>query len=215
MEKIDLINSYLDELFPEPKCELNYSNDYELLISIMLSAQSTDKRVNQVTSILFDVTSILFDKYKSLEALNEAKIEDLETIIRSVGSFRKKSQYIKDIASTLISKYNGVVPRNHDLLVEINGIGRKTANVFLSEYYNEPYIAVDTHVSRVSKRLGLAKNNDDVLTIEKKLQKKFDKSLWAKRHLQMVLFGRYKCKAISPLCSDCKLKDICKEKKKN
>ena len=208
MEKIDLINSYLDELFPEPKCELNYSNDYQLLISIMLSAQSTDKRVNQVTSILFD-------KYKSLEALNEAKIEDLENIIRSVGSFRKKSQYIKDIASTLISKYNGVVPRNHDLLVDINGIGRKTANVFLSEYYNEPYIAVDTHVSRVSKRLGLAKNNDDVLTIEKKLQKKFDKSLWAKRHLQMVLFGRYKCKAISPLCSDCKLKEICKEKKKN
>ena len=207
MEKIDLINSYLDELFPEPKCELNYSNDYELLISIMLSAQSTDKRVNQVTSILFD-------KYKSLEALNEAKIDDLENIIRSVGSFRKKSQYIKDIASTLITKYNGVVPRNHDLLVEINGIGRKTANVFLSEYYNEPYIAVDTHVSRVSKRLGLAKKNDDVLTIEKKLQKKFDKSLWAKRHLQMVLFGRYKCKAISPICSDCKLKDICKEKKK-
>ena len=207
MEKIDLINSYLDELFPEPKCELNYSNDYELLISIMLSAQSTDKRVNKVTSILFD-------KYKSLEALNEAKIDDLENIIRSVGSFRKKSQYIKDIASTLITKYNGVVPRNHDLLVEINGIGRKTANVFLSEYYNEPYIAVDTHVSRVSKRLGLARKNDDVLTIEKKLQKKFDKSLWAKRHLQMVLFGRYKCKAISPLCSDCKLKDICKEKKK-
>ncbi len=207
MEKIDLINSYLDELFPEPKCELNYSNDYELLISIMLSAQSTDKRVNQVTSILFD-------KYKSLEALNEAKIDDLENIIRSVGSFRKKSQYIKDIASTLITKYNGVVPRNHDLLVEINGIGRKTANVFLSEYYNEPYIAVDTHVSRVSKRLGLARKNDDVLTIEKKLQKKFDKSLWAKRHLQMVLFGRYKCKAISPICSDCKLKDICKEKKK-
>lgn len=207
MEKIDLINSYLDELFPEPKCELNYSNDYELLISIMLSAQSTDKRVNQVTSILFD-------KYKSLEALNEAKIDDLENIIRSVGSFRKKSQYIKDIASTLITKYNGVVPRNHDLLVEINGIGRKTANVFLSEYYNEPYIAVDTHVSRVSKRLGLARKNDDVLTIEKKLQKKFDKSLWAKRHLQMVLFGRYKCKAISPVCSDCKLKDICKEKKK-
>ena len=208
MEKIDLINSYLDELFPEPKCELNYSNDYELLISIMLSAQSTDKRVNQVTSILFD-------KYNSVEALNEAKIEDLENIIRSVGSFRKKSQYIKDIASTLISKYNGVVPRNHDLLVDINGIGRKTANVFLSEYYKDPYIAVDTHVSRVSKRLGLARKNDDVLEIEKKLQKKFDKSLWARRHLQMVLFGRYKCKAISPLCSDCKLKDICKEKKKS
>ena len=208
MEKIDLINSYLDELFPEPKCELNYSNDYELLISIMLSAQSTDKRVNQVTSILFD-------KYNSLEALNEAKIEDLENIIRSVGSFRKKSQYIKDIASTLITKYNGVVPRDHELLVEINGIGRKTANVFLSEYYKDPYIAVDTHVSRVSKRLGLARKNDDVLEIEKKLQKKFDKSLWARRHLQMVLFGRYKCKAISPLCSDCKLKDICKEKKKS
>jgi len=206
-KKIDKINSYLDKLFPNPKCELNYNKDYELLIAIVLSAQSTDKRVNQVTSILFD-------KYKSLEALNEANLEDLENIIRSVGSFRKKSQYIKDIASTLITKYNGVVPRNHDLLVEINGIGRKTANVFLSEYYNEPYIAVDTHVSRVSKRLGLAKKNDDVLTIEKKLQKKFDKSLWAKRHLQLVLFGRYECKAISPLCSDCKLKDICNEKKK-
>lgn len=208
MEKINLINSYLDELYPNPKCELNYSNDYELLISIMLSAQSTDKRVNKVTSILFD-------KYKSLEALNEAKIEDLENIIISVGSFRKKSQYIKDIASTLISKYDGVVPRNHSLLVEINGVGRKTANVFLSEYYNDPYIGVDTHVSRVSKRLGLVRKNDDVLAIEKKLQKKFDKSLWAKRHLQMVLFGRYKCKAISPLCDDCKFINICKEKKKN
>ena len=208
MEKNDLINSYLDELYPDPKCELNYNTDYELLISIMLSAQSTDKRVNQVTSILFD-------KYKSLEALNEANIEDLESIIRSVGSFRKKSQYIKDIASTLIDKYNGVVPRDHELLIEINGVGRKTANVFLSEYYNDPYIGVDTHVSRVSKRLGLANKNDDVLKIEKKLQKKFDKDLWAKRHLQMVLFGRYKCKAISPICSDCKFINICKEKKKS
>ena len=205
MEKIDLINSYLDELFPEPKCELNYSNDYELLISIMLSAQSTDKRVNQVTSILFD-------KYKSLEALNEANIDDLENIIRSVGSFRKKSQYIKDIASTLITKYNGVVPRNHDLLVEINGIGRKTANVFLSNIYNEPAIAVDTHVSRVSKRLGLANKNDDVVKIENKLMKKVPKDRWSRTHHQLVLFGRYHCKAISPLCDNCKIKEYCKYK---
>ena len=202
---IQRINDYLDELFPNPKCELNYNSDYELLISIVLSAQTTDKRVNMVTSILFD-------RYKSLEALKEANLKDIESIIRSLGSFRKKSEYIKEIATVLVDKYDSKVPTDHKLLTELPGVGRKTANVFLAEYYNYPYIGVDTHVERVSKRLGLASKKDDVLKVEKKLQKVFIKDEWAKRHLQLVLFGRYHCKAIKPECNNCKLRDICKIK---
>lgn len=206
-KKIDKINSYLDKLFPNPKCELNYNKDYELLIAIVLSAQSTDKRVN-------DVTNVLFNKY-DLIGLKEAKLSDLEDIIRSVGSFRIKSKYIKEISTELVDKYNGVVPRDRDILVTLSGVGRKTANVFLSEYYNDPYIGVDTHVERVSKRLKLASKKDSVLDVELKLQKKFDKKDWAKRHLQLVLFGRYKCKSIKPMCSDCELRDLCIEKRKS
>lgn len=202
------ISEYLDYLFPNPKCELIYNNDYELLIAIVLSAQSTDKRVNTVTPIIFS-------KYNSLSKLKKAPLEDLENIIRPVGSFRKKSSYIKDIATIIDEQYNGVVPKDRDVLVTFPGVGRKTANVFLSEYYNEPAIAVDTHVERVSKRLKLASKKDDVLKIEKKLMKVFPKEEWAKRHLQMVLFGRYHCKAVKPNCGECKLIDICSEKKKN
>lgn len=206
--KTNRIEEYLDYLFPEPKCELTYNNDYELLIAIVLSAQSTDKRVNTVTPIIFD-------KYKSLKDLKEADLEDLEQIIRVVGSQHKKASYVAEIARILDDEYNGVVPRDRDELIKFPGVGRKTANVFLSEYYNEPAIAVDTHVERVSKRLGLANKNDNVLEIEKKLMKKLKKEVWAKRHLQLVLFGRYHCKAIKPECSNCKLVDICREKKKN
>ena len=206
MSNITLIEDYLDELFPDPKCELIYHNDYQLLIAIMLSAQSTDKRVNSVTPILFS-------KYKNLKELSEAKIDDLESIIHSVGSYHKKSIYTKEIARVLYNDYGGVVPTDRDVLEGLPGIGRKTVNVFLSEYYNYPAIAVDTHVDRVSKRLKLAYLKDDVLGVEKKLQKKFKKDKWSKRHLQLVLFGRYYCKAVKPECLNCKLKEICREKK--
>ena len=206
-KKIDRINSYLDELYPNPKCELNYNKDYELLIAIVLSAQSTDMRVNKVTKVLFN-------KY-DLNGLKEAKTSDLEDIIRSVGTYTVKSKYIKEISTVLVDKYNSIVPRDRDLLMSLPGVGRKTANVFLSEYYNDPYIGVDTHVERVSKRLKLAYKSDSVLDVELKLQKKFDRNVWAKRHLQLVLFGRYKCKSIKPICDDCKLKDICIEKRKS
>lgn len=205
--KKNSIDLYLDELFPNPKCELNYNNDYELLIAIVLSAQSTDKRVNSVTDILFS-------KYNSLKTLKKASLEELESIIRPVGSFRRKASYIKNIATIIDESYNGVVPKDRDLLIKLPGVGRKTANVFLGEFYNTPAIAVDTHVERVSKRLKLASRNDDVLKIEKKLEKCFSKEDWAKRHLQLVLFGRYFCKAIKPECKNCKLKDICIEKNK-
>ena len=207
MNRIEEILSYLDFLYPNAYCELNYNKDYELLIAIVLSAQTTDKRVNMVTSILFD-------KYKSLEALKGANLSDLESIIRSIGSFRKKSEYIKEISRILVEEYDSKVPKDHSLLTKLPGVGRKTANVFLAEYYNYPYIGVDTHVERVSKRLGLASKKDDVLKVEKKLEKCFKKEEWAKRHLQLVLFGRYYCKAIKPECENCKLKEICKEKRK-
>lgn len=205
--KIELICEYLDELFPDPKCELNYTKDYELLMAIVLSAQSTDKRVNVCTKVLFD-------KYDTLEKIANAPINDIKNIIRTIGSFNKKSVYIKEIAKILVEKYNGVVPKDRDILETFPGVGRKTTNVFLSEFYNIPAIAVDTHVDRVSKRLRLARKNDNVKIIEQKLMKKLKKEEWAKRHLQLVLFGRYYCKAIKPSCSECKLQDICIEKKK-
>ena len=206
--KTNRIGEYLDSLLPNPQCELHFDNDYQLLIAIVLSAQSTDKRVNEVTPILFQ-------RYPSLKTLKEADIEDLEKIIHPVGSFRKKASYVKEIASILVDQYGGVVPTERDLLIAFPGVGRKTANVFLSEFYQYPAIAVDTHVERISKRLRIANTNDDVLTVEKKLMKKFPKEEWARRHLQLVLFGRYYCKAIKPECRDCLLLDICHEKKKN
>lgn len=202
------ICDYLDFLFPNPKCELNYSNDYQLLISIVLSAQTTDKRVNSVTSVLFS-------RYHDLFSLKNAKINDLETILRPIGSFRKKAIYVKEISRILNEDYCDVVPKDRDLLIKLPGVGRKTINVFLSEFYSIPAIAVDTHVERISKRLRLAYKNDDVLTIEKKLMRKLPKDEWGRRHLQLVLFGRYYCKAINPECKNCRIKGICIEKKKN
>lgn len=205
-EKREIISKYLDELFPNPKCELIYHNDYELLIAIVLSAQTTDKRVNMVTPILFS-------KYPTLEKLSEAPIDLLEEILKPIGSFRKKAVYVKDIAYNLTTKYQGVVPTDREKLEKLKGVGRKTINVFLSEYYNFPAIAVDTHVERISKRLRIASKKATVLEVEEKLQKFFPKDEWAKRHLQLVLFGRYHCKAVKPDCSSCPLKKLCTDYK--
>lgn len=198
---IEIIN-YLESLFPNPRCELNYNKDYELLLAVMLSAQTTDKRVNMVTSVLFN-------KYDTLNKLALANIKDIIEIIRPIGTFNKKAQNIIKISNDLITNQNGVVPNDRNYLESLPGVGRKTTNVVLANLYNVPCIAVDTHVARVSKRLGLAKNNDDVLTIERKLNKKFPKESLARLHHQLVLFGRYYCKSKNPLCSNCKLKNIC------
>lgn len=202
-----LIESYLDELFVNPRCELNYKKDYELLIAVVLSAQTTDKKVNSVTSVLFD-------KYNSLEKLRDASIEDIKEIIRPIGTFNKKSVYIHDIACFLLDHCNGKVPNDEKILTSIPGVGRKTSNVVRSNLFNYPAIAVDTHVNRVSKRLKLAKDSDDVLTVEKKLMKYFPKSSWSKLHHQLVLFGRYNCTSQRPKCEICKLNEICKYNKK-
>ena len=200
---INKILDYLDELFPNPKCELEYTKDYELLIAIVMSAQTTDKRVNMVNKVLFK-------KYQSVKELSEASLEDIEKIIKPIGTYKKKAVFIKEIATKLINDNIKVIPNDREYLSTFPGVGRKTINVFLSVIYNEPLIAVDTHVNRVSKRLKLAKDSDDVLGVEKKLMKKIPKDKWSKVHHQLVFFGRYKCKSISPICTDCKLKDICK-----
>ena len=200
------IFEYFDELFPNPHCELIYSNDFEFLISVVLSAQTTDKKVNKVTKELFN-------KY-DIKSLSNADIKDLEDILKPLGMALKKSIYIKNIATTILEKYNGVIPNNHNELIKLDGVGRKTANLVLSTLYDKPYFAVDTHVQRVTKRLGLVKESDDVLKIEKKMYKLIPKERINKSHHQFVLFGRYYCKSIKPECKNCKLIDICKYKNK-
>lgn len=197
---------YLDKLFPNPKCELNYEHDYELLIAVMLSAQTTDKRVNKVTSVLFK-------KYPGIKELSEAPIDDIENIIREIGTYKRKSMYVHEITKKLRDDGYDYVPNDRDYIEKLPGVGHKSANVFLANIYNEPAIAVDTHVARVSRRLGVACDQDNVKVIEKKLEKVIPKDRWSKTHHQLVLFGRYYCKAVSPLCEDCELNEICKYKK--
>lgn len=205
---INRIEEYLEELYSDSRCELNYNKDYELLIAVVLSAQTTDKRVNQVTSILFN-------KYPDVYSLSKANISDLIDIVRPLGTASRKGVFVYEIANILVDKYNGIVPNNRKCLEEMPGVGRKTANVVLSNLFDVPCIAVDTHVFRVSKRLSLAKDDDTVEDVENKLKRKFKRENWSKRHHQMVLFGRYNCKAKNPDCLNCKLKDICKYYKNN
>ena len=198
---------YLDELIPNPRCELNYNKDYELLLAVMLSAQTTDKRVNEVTSVLFE-------KYDSIKSLASADITDIMNIIKPIGTFKKKASNVILIAKSLIENNYNYIPNNRDYLESLPGVGKKTINVVLSILYNEPCIAVDTHVSRVSKRLSLVSINDDVLTIEKKLMKKLPHDKLNKLHHQILLFGRYYCKARNPECINCKMQKYCREFKK-
>lgn len=192
----------LDKVVPNPRCELNYNKDYELLIATVLAAQSTDKRVNSVTKVLFSK----YDIFK----LKDALISDIENIIRPVGTYKRKAIYIIEIAKRLVNDYNGVVPNNREYLENLPGVGRKTCNVVLSNIYNVPAIAVDTHVARVSKRLELTKS-DNVLEIEKDLMDFFPKDKWSRVHHQLVLFGRYICKSVKPDCLKCPFK--CKYKR--
>lgn len=203
----DFLYDYLDELIPNPRCELNYTKDYELLLAVMLSAQTTDVRVNSVTEILFK-------KYPTLEDFAQANVDDIKNIIRPIGTYHKKASNVIEISKSLL-EHGGIVPNDRKYLETLPGVGRKTTNVVLSNIYNIPCIAVDTHVERVSKRLGFAKENDDVLAVEKKLTKLIPDHKLNKMHHQILLFGRYYCKARGPLCDTCKLTNSCKYYKKN
>ncbi len=205
--KQDRILNTFDEMFPDARCVLNHSNNLELLVAVMLSAQTTDESVNKLTSHLFQ-------KYKTVDDYANASLSELESDLHSIGLYRNKAKNIKAMAVALQTRFNGVVPASHDALISLPGVGRKTANVVMAEGFGYPAIAVDTHVERISKRLGFAKPEDTVLTVEKKLMKTIPKNRWIKTHHQMIFFGRYHCKAMSPHCKECPLVDICKEKNK-
>ena len=202
MKKSNYIIKYLNELYPDAKCELNHKNDFELLIAVVLSAQTTDERVNSVTPLLFK-------NYKNAKELANAKLKDVERIIKPIGLYHNKAINIIELSKDLVNRFNGLVPNNREDLESLRGVGRKTCNVILSNCFDVPAFAVDTHVNRVSKRLEIASKEDDVLEVEKKLMITFPKDKWNKLHHQFIFFGRYKCKAIKPECNDCKLIKYC------
>ena len=201
------ILDYLDEILPEAGCELFYTKDYELVIAVMLSAQTTDKSVNAVTKILFD-------RYQSLDALNEAPIEDIENIIKQIGLYKNKAKNLKGIVNDLINRFNYQVPSDKDLLMTLPGVGNKTAGVIRAEVFKIPDLPVDTHILRISKRLNLAKKDDEPIDVERKLKKIIPEDRWIKAHHQLIHFGRYYCLARSPKCETCKIKEWCSYKNK-
>lgn len=198
---VNAILEKLDLMIPNPKCELEYSKPYELLMATVLSAQCTDSRVNQVTKVLWD--------HFTLATLASAQIKEVERIIYPVGTYHNKAHYLIDIANRLIKDHNGEVPNDFNYLVTLPGVGRKTANVVLSNIYDRPAIAVDTHVYRTSHRLGLVPKNKNVYETEQYLMKVIPQDKWSRLHHQLVLLGRYTCKAKNPLCENCLLKEYC------
>lgn len=203
MINTELLFSYLDEKYPNAHCELVYSKDYELLIAVMLSAQTTDKSVNQATAILFS-------KYKTVEELSKAELSDVEFIIRHLGMYQVKAKNVIKIAQILVSQYGGKVPHDAEALLAMPGVGNKTKNCVFGELFNDPVLAVDTHMQRVAKRLGIANEKDSVEKIEQKYMSIIPKERVVKTNHQIIWFGRYFCKALSPECANCKLRQFCK-----
>lgn len=190
----------LKNKFPFADCELNFNNNYELIVAVILSAQCTDKRVNIVTPNLFK-------KYPTVKDLANANEQELKNIIHSCGFYNNKSKNLIAMAKDVCQKFGGEIPSYYDDLISLSGVGRKTANVVMAVGFGKDAIAVDTHVFRVSNRLGIKSKNP--LECEKQLQKIFDQKDWSHLHYLLVLFGRYYCKAIKPECSNCELKEFC------
>ncbi|HWO95167.1 MAG TPA: endonuclease III [Bacillus sp. (in: firmicutes)] len=195
------------DMFPDAHCELNHENPFELVIAVLLSAQCTDVLVNKVTKNLFQ-------KYKKPEDYLAVSEEELQQDIRSIGLYRNKAKNIRKLCQILLDKYDGEVPPNRDELTKLPGVGRKTANVVVSVAFGIPAIAVDTHVERVSKRLGICRWKDSVLEVEKTLMRKVPQNEWSVTHHRLIFFGRYHCKAQSPQCHVCPLLELCREGKK-
>ena len=202
MTNINRLLNYLDELFPAAKCELFYKYDYELVIAVMLSAQTTDKSVNVVTPILFE-------KYPSLDDLNKASLEDIEEILKPIGLYKNKAKNLKGIVKDLIERFDYIVPSDKEQLMTLPGVGNKTAGVIRAEIFKIPDLPVDTHILRIAKRLKLAKKDDEPIDVERKLKKIIPEERWIKSHHQLIHFGRYFCTARSPQCQNCKISDMC------
>lgn len=203
-DNIKEILNTLNEMFPDVRCELNYSNLYELLIAVILSAQTTDKHVNVITPSLFKT-------YPNFDSLAKASQQDVINIIKPLGLSTNKSKSIIKLANSIVNEFNGEIPSEFDKLITLAGVGRKTANVYLSEGLGVPRIAVDTHVERVSKRLGICDMDASVLDVEKTLMSLIDESMWHKSHHLLLFFGRYFCLSKNPKCENCPFKSICKK----
>ncbi|MGP1597611.1 endonuclease III [Peptoanaerobacter stomatis] len=201
MNKYKAIIEILKEMYPDATCELNHNTPYELLVATILSAQSTDKRVNIVTKDLFKVA----DTPEKMVSLGEEKLKEY---IRTIGFFNTKSKNLISMSRDLIQKYNSKVPKTMEELTSLAGVGRKTANVVMSNCFKVPAIAVDTHVFRLAHRLGFSKE-EDVYKVELDLQKKIAKKDWTLAHHMLIFHGRYTCKAKNPLCEKCNLKEYC------
>lgn len=202
----ECLNTF-EKMFPDAHCELIHNNPFELVIAVLLSAQCTDALVNKVTKNLFQ-------KYKKPEDYLNVPLEELQQDIRSIGLYRNKSKNIQKLCEMLIHEYGGEVPDEREELVKLPGVGRKTANVVMSVAFNKPAIAVDTHVERVTKRLGICRWKDSVLEVEKTLMRKIPEEEWGITHHRLIFFGRYHCKAQSPKCTECPLLHLCREGKK-
>lgn len=205
-EKVINILEILNEKFGKPECALKYNTPFELLVAVILSAQCTDVRVNIVTSEMYK-------KVNTPEQFANLPVEEIEEMIKSTGFYRNKAKNIKLCSQQLLNEYNGEIPQEMDKLVKLAGVGRKTANVVRSVAFDIPSFAVDTHVNRVSKRLGLAKYNDSVEKVEEKLKRKIDRSRWNQGHHDFIFFGRYLCHSRNPECERCPFKSFCKKDK--
>lgn len=206
MTKKDLaiyINDKLDLMYKDAKCGLDYNNLFELIVAVSLSAQTTDISVNKVTPILFK-------KYPSCYDLKDADVKDVESIIRSIGLYKNKAKNLLLLSKDLCERFNGVVPSTLEELESLSGVGYKTASVVLVEGHKIPAFPVDTHISRITKRIGLVKDSLDPTQISKALMKLYSPSLYHKLHHQMIYLGRYTCKSQRPNCSECLIKEECK-----
>lgn len=200
--RYSFIIDYFNKHHPNPSSELHYKNPYELLVAVILSAQCTDKRVNITTPLLFQ-------HYPHAENLAKASVEEVYEIIKSISYPNNKAKYLVEMANKLITDFNSIVPDNTEDLQKLPGVGRKTANVIASVVFNKPTMAVDTHVFRVSARIGLTENAKNPLQAEKQLVANIPEPLIAKAHHWLILHGRYVCTARKPQCKNCGIKEAC------
>ncbi len=202
MAETQKILEQLSKDFPNPKSELKFDSVFQLLVAVILSAQCTDKRVNSIAPMLFQVAD---DPYK----LSQMPLKQIEEIIRPCGFYHSKAKYLKEMSQDLVTRFNGIVPSSIQDLQTLKGVGRKTANVVYAVGFGGQAIAVDTHVFRVSNRLGIV-NAKNVSNTEKQLMQQIPQDKWADSHHYLLLHGRYVCKAIHPNCTSCSVKKFCK-----
>ena len=203
MDRVNTILQVMSEMFPNAQCELRHNNGFELLVAVMLSAQTTDKSVNLLTDSLFQ-------KYHTPQDFVDVELLVLENDLRRIGLYKNKAKNLKSMSEILLNEFDSQVPSSQVELEKLPGVGRKTANVVLCVWFGKQRIAVDTHVERVSKRLKLAYLNDNVRQVEEKLMRKIPRDKWSDTHHKMIFFGRYHCTSRSPKCEGCRLQDLCR-----